>query len=329
MSDTDRPSISGLGLGAAAVGNLYRAISDEDAGQVLDAAKHCGVRYIDTAPHYGAGLSEQRIGAFLSSQSIPFALSTKVGRVLRPAASADESGEGFVDIPLFRSEFDYTTGGIRAAFAGSCERLGVDRVEALFLHDIGALVHGSKHPAVLELALAESLPTMEAMKAEGEARFIGLGVNEIEVCRDVLAAFPLDLILLAGRYTLFEHSDALCFMAEMAEAGVGIVIGGPFNSGLLVQSDMSALRYNYQAAPAWAIERVEALRAVCDAFSVSLPAAALAFAGAHPAVKAVIPGAQTAHQMREIVAWQGEAIPPQFWTELQEHGLIDRDAPTP
>nr|WP_232367459.1 aldo/keto reductase [Altererythrobacter lutimaris] len=317
-----------MGLGAAAIGNLYRSISDEEAEQTLSAAWDAGVRYVDTAPHYGAGLSEARIGKFLASRQVDLSISTKVGRVL----VQDKGGkfdQGFADTPPFRSRFDYSAEGIEEAFQGSCERLGVDVVEALFLHDIGKLVHGDKSQAVLEIAISESLPAMADLKKADKTRRIGIGVNEIEACREVLVHADLDLVLLAGRYTLFEHQASMAFMNEMERNGVGVIVGGPFNSGLLVARDQELLRYNYQPAPAWAVEKVTAQQAVCEDFGVSLPAAALAFVQAHPAVHAVVPGAQTAKQLREIVSWNDESIPSELWSALKERGLIEKDALVP
>lgn len=318
-----------FGLGAAGLGNLYTAISDADASHTLAAAQAAGFSYIDTAPFYGHGLSEQRIGAHRWAETARPYLSTKVGRRLEPSNGRAVPDNGFAHPAPFIPVFDYSAQGIRAAFKGSQARLGVKSVDALLLHDIGEMTHGPAHPQILAQALEEALPEMSAMKWEGLTGAIGLGVNEIEVCRDVLAHFDLDVILLAGRYTLLEHAAALPFLNECHRAGIRIIIGGAFNSGLLAAGPGDTLHYNYAAAPAWAVERADALRKVCAAYGVSLPAAALHFCKAHPAVISVVPGAQSATQVNQIARWIGETFDPALWTALKDRGLISAEAPVP
>lgn len=322
-------SLPDYGLGTAGLGNLYTAVSDAQASQTLTAAQAAGLTYIDTAPFYGHGLSEQRVGAHRwATDAQPF-LSTKVGRRLEPAAGRPVPDNGFADPAPFVPVFDYSAHGIRAAFEGSQARLGVPSVDVLLLHDIGEMTHGAAHPQILAQALEESLPEMAAMKWEGLTRAIGLGVNEIDVCRDVLEHFDLDVLLLAGRYTLLEHTASLSFLDECHRAGVKVIIGGAFNSGLLAAAPGDALHYNYAAAPAWAVERAAALRDVCGSFGASLPAAALHFCKAHPAVISVVPGAQSAAQVNQIAGWIGETIDPALWTALKDKDLISAEAPVP
>lgn len=318
-----------FGLGAAGLGNLYTAISDADASHTLAAAQAAGLSYIDTAPFYGHGLSEQRVGAYRWAEAARPYLSTKVGRRLEPASERPVPDNGFANPAPYIPVFDYSVHGIRAAFKGSQARLGVKSVDALLLHDIGEMTHGPAHPQILTQALEEALPEMAAMKWEGLTGAIGLGVNEIDVCQEVLAHFDLDVILLAGRYTLLEHAGALPFLDECHRAGVRIIIGGAFNSGLLAAGPGDALHYNYAAAPAWAVERADALRKVCAAYGASLPAAALHFCKAHPAVISVVPGAQSAAQVNQIARWIGETIDPALWTALKDRGLISPEAPVP
>lgn len=322
-------SLPDFGLGAAGLGNLYTAVSDAEASQALTAAQAAGLTYIDTAPFYGHGLSEQRVGAHRwATDAQPF-LSTKVGRRLEPAAGRTVPDNGFADPAPFVPVFDYSAHGIRAAFEGSQARLGVPSVDVLLLHDIGGMTHGAAHPQILAQALEESLPEMAAMKWEGLTRAIGLGVNEIDVCRDVLEHFDLDVLLLAGRYTLLEHDASLGFLDECHRAGVKVIIGGAFNSGLLAAAPGDTLHYNYAAAPGWAVERANALRDVCGSFGASLPAAALHFCKAHPAVISVVPGAQSAAQVNQIAGWIGETIDPALWAALKDKGLISTEAPVP
>lgn len=318
-----------FGLGAAGLGNLYTAVSDADASHTLAAAQAAGLTYIDTAPFYGHGLSEQRIGAHRWTEGAQPFLSTKVGRRLEPARGRPVPDNGFANPPPLIPVFDYSAHGIRATFEGSQTRLGVNSVDALLLHDIGDMTHGAAHPQILAQALEEALPEMAAMKWEGLTRAIGLGVNEIEVCQEVLAHFDLDVLLLAGRYTLLEHAAALPFLDECYRAGIRIIIGGAFNSGLLAAGPGDAPHYNYAAAPGWAVERADALRRVCAAYGASLPAAALRFCKAHPAVISVVPGAQSAAQVNQIARWIGETIDPALWTALKDRGLISAEAPVP
>ena len=322
-------SLPDFGLGAAGLGNLYTAISDADASHTLAAAQAAGLTYIDTAPFYGHGLSEQRIGFHHWAEDARPYLSTKVGRRLEPARGRPLPDNGFANPAPYIPLFDYSAHGIRAAFTGSQARLGVKSVDVLLLHDIGEMTHGAAHPQILAQALEESLPEMAAMKWEGLTGAIGLGVNEIDVCRDVLEHFDLDVLLLAGRYTLLEHDASLGFLDECHRAGVKVIIGGAFNSGLLAAGPGDTLHYNYAAAPPWAVERADALRKVCAAYGASLPAAALHFCKAHPAVISVVPGAQSAAQVNQIARWIGETVDPALWTALKDRGLISPEAPLP
>ncbi|MEH6809594.1 MAG: aldo/keto reductase [Hyphomonas oceanitis] len=327
MTDHAAPQLPEYGLGAAGLGNLYTAITDDEASAVLAAAKDAGFDYFDTAPYYGHGLSEQRIGAFLAEAGYRPALSTKVGRRLEPAGSNPVPDNGFASPAPFIPYFDYSARGIREGFAGSQARLGVDSVDMLLLHDVGAMVHGDAHPKILAQAVNEALPQMATLKAEGKTKWIGLGVNEIRVCEEILAQVDLDVLLLAGRYTLLEHEAALPFLNACHRRGVCVVIGGAFNSGLLAASAGEPLRYDYDTAPEWAVERAAQLRKVCADFDVPLPAAALQFCKAHPTVVSVIPGAKSAEQVRQISEWTRHPIDSGLWAALKERQLISADAP--
>ncbi|WP_340692919.1 aldo/keto reductase [Hyphomonas sp.] len=326
---TQRASLDlpAYGLGAAGLGNLYTAISDEEAQATLEAAIVAQLNLFDTAPYYGHGLSEQRIGAYLASSEFQPVISTKVGRMLEPAGSKDIPDNGFESPAPFIPKFDYSAKGIREAFAGSQQRLGVEAVDILLLHDIGEMVHGPAHGAMLALALEEALPEMAAMKAEAKTKWIGLGVNEIDVCRQVLEHVDLDVLLIAGRYTLLEHADSLSFLDECHRNGVKVIIGGAFNSGLLASTGEEPLHYDYVQAPQWAVERTGQLRAVCETFNTPLPAVALQFCGSHPAVACVIPGAKSAAQVRQIADWTQMEIDPGLWDALKDRDLISRDSP--
>lgn len=318
--------VTRLGFGGAPIGNLFEAVSEADASGAVGAALEAGVGWFDTAPHYGAGLSEQRLGAALAGREV--VLSTKVGRVLRPVAAEEPLPDwGFVDTPRLTPVFDYSRAGVLRAFESSLERLGRERVELLLLHDIGRLTHGDAHADVLRRALDEALPTMLALKAEGRVGAVGTGVNEVAVCEPVLDHADLDAIMLAGRYTLLEQ-DALPLLDRCAGRHISVLVAGPFNSGVLVRPGAAAT-YDYAPPPEAVRVRVARLAAVCARFETPLPAAALQFPLAHPAVASVVPGARSRPEMREIAAWATTPIPSELWTALRSEGLLAEGAPVP
>lgn len=305
-----------LRFGAAPLGNLFTAISDGQAEDALIAAARAGIGTIDTAPYYGHGLSERRIGDARRNSAATFAISTKVGRRLEPGVPSQPTG--FVDIPLEQPVFDYSRDGTLRAFEGSLSRLGVDQVETLLLHDIGEVVHGTaSHPAVLAEALDAALPTMRELQAQGLTKRIGLGVNEWQVCAEVMDRMPLDVILLAGRYTLLDQSAA-DFLDRAAEEGVAILAAGVFNSGLLA----GGATYNYAPAPPSLIARRDAIASVCARHGTELPAAALHFAARHPAVTELVVGLRSADQVADAISWHGVAPPEALWHELLAERLI-------
>lgn len=322
-------SLPDYGLGAAGLGNLYSAISDADALETLRASERAGLGFIDTAPYYGHGLSEQRIGAYLAQTDHKPFLSTKVGRVLSAPGAEGIPDNGFVAPAPFVPEFDYSAYGIRASFESSQVRLGIASVDVLLLHDVGELVHGEKHGAVQRQAINEAIPAMAALKAEGKTRWIGLGVNEVRVCEEVLEHVKLDVLLIAGRYTLLDHLTAMPFLVDCHRNGVRVILGGAFNSGLLAAAANEPQRYDYVQAPQWAVERTGQLRAVCKMFDTPLGAVALQFCKANPAVESVIPGAQTVAQVRQIDEWSKTKIDPGLWQALKDRALISPDAPVP
>jgi D-threo-aldose 1-dehydrogenase len=311
-----------LGLGCAAFGNLYAAVADGEVADALAAALEVGVRYFDTAPYYGHGLSESRLGAFLP---VPegVLLSTKVGRSLAHGEAPGETG--FVDAAFARPYFDYSRDAVLRQVEESLVRLRRDRIDILYVHDIGALVHGPDHPHRFREALDGAFPALAELKSQGVVGAIGIGVNEIAVCLETLAAVDLDLILLAGRYTLLEQGALDGLLPLCLERGVGVVVGGPFNSGVLAGGD----HYDYAGVPPAVAARVQRMQALCLQHGVRLPAAALQFPLAHPAVVSVIPGARSAAEVRANAAVMGEGVPSAFWADLKREGLIHPDAPVP
>ncbi len=317
-------AVTRLGLGMAGLGNLYRRIEDTDVTATLDAAFSAGVTYADTAPHYGQGLAERRLGAALRDGII---VSSKVGRVLRPIPAPPPGTErhGFVDGDPFEPVYDYSYDGVMRSFEASCRRLGRERIDILLAHDLGRMTHADDHPRHLKAFLDGGYRGMAELKAAGQTLAIGLGVNEGQIAEDILAYADLDCVLLAGRYTLLEQTALDSFLPLCLKRGVSVIAGGPYNSGIL----SGGAHYNYAAAPADVVARVRALHSVCDRHGVSLAAAALQFPLAHPAVACVIPGMVSPAEVAANLALFHTAIPAALWDELRAEGLLRGDAPAP
>jgi D-threo-aldose 1-dehydrogenase len=322
------------GLGGAPLGNLFRAMSDGDAVALLRHAYDAGVRYFDTAPHYGQGLSERRLGSAL--RDLPretFLLSTKVGRLLTPSSDAPSSQNGYVEVLPFVTHFDYTRDGVRRSLDASLQRMRLSRVDFVFVHDIDARTHGEAFAARFRDLLDGALPGLAEMKAAGMVGGYGLGVNEVDICEDTLRHADLDAILLAGRYTLADQSALPSLLPACERRGVDIVLGGPFNSGILASGarprDGSVPYFNYARAAAAVITRVAEIEDVCAAFAVPLKAAALQFPTGHPAISCVLPGARSIAEFDNNAAMAKFPIPPAFWQALRERSLVDPSAPLP
>jgi len=323
--------VTELGLGAAPLGNLYRAISDTEAAATVQAALEGGIRYVDTAPYYGFGLSEQRVGDLIRDRR-DVAISTKAGRLLVPAPAADTRSEryGFVSPLPFEPVFDYTRDGILRSHEASLQRLGLDRIDILYIHDIGRGTHGNSDARYRsQLIDGGGLAALAELRRSGSVSAIGLGVNEIEVCLELMQEAEFDVLLLAGRYTLLEQRALEELFPLCLERGTSIVVGGPFNSGVLATGSSGQGHYNYAPVPPEVRERVRALEEVCSAYGVPLAAAALQFPLAHPAVGAVIPGLANADEVRTGLNFYHFPIPAGVWTELKQQGLLDPRAPTP
>jgi D-threo-aldose 1-dehydrogenase len=331
MSQSTSFDIPAFGLGCAPLGNLYRPLSDAQAFATTHAALAAGITYLDTAPYYGHGRSEQRIGAALRAWSGPRpALSTKVGRVLDPVKPGEEGDFGYADPLPFRPRFDYSKDGVRRSLEGSLSRLGVARVDIALIHDIGRETHGDAHPALLRQVLDETLPALEQARSEGLIRFIGIGVNECEVCLELLERAPLDCILLAGRYTLLEQPALTSGLLDLCfQRGTEFIAAGVFNSGLLATPPTEESPYNYANAPSVILGRARALWRTCAAFGVAPQAAALQFPAFHSAVASTIVGAKSPNEIAQIMTWRREAIPAALWTALKKDGFIATDAPIP
>ena len=317
-------ALSRLGLGCAQLGGLYTAISDSDAQAIVDAAWDAGLRYFDTAPYYGFTLSERRLGAALRQRPRgEYVVSTKVGRRMQPDASVRPGECGWAEPLPFRPHYDYTYDGVLRSHEDSLQRLGLDSIDILYVHDIGAYTHGERHEHYwAQLTHGGGFRALSQLREQGLVRAIGLGVNESDVVVAAMQECALDCTLLAGRYTLLEQSPILDLCAEK---GMRIVAGGVFNSGILAGNGM----FNYELAPDSVLARVARIDAVCREFQVPMQAAALQFPLAHPAVTSILTGAQSAAQLQQNAAWLAQPIPAAFWQALKHAGLLGEQVPVP
>jgi D-threo-aldose 1-dehydrogenase len=310
-----RPSLTRLGLGGAQFGNLYAEMSDATAEETFAVAWERGIRYFDTAPHYGLGLSERRFGSLLRQQPREaFVLSTKVGRLLvpNPGFAGEPDAEGFAVPAAIRREWDFSRAGIRRSIQESLERLGLDRIDVAYLHD------PENH---WEQALNEALPALLELRDEGVVRAVGAGMNVAGPLTELVQGHDVDLVMCAGRYTLLEQAGEL--LAAAWARGVGVVVAGAYNSGLLATHRPGPqARYNYAPAPRAVLERVHALADICERHGVTLPHAALAFPLRHPAVVSVVAGAASPAQLGQAADRLASPVPESLWTELASAGLI-------
>ncbi len=323
-----------LALGAAPLGNLYAGMRDAQAIGTVRRAFECGIRYFDTAPHYGNGLSEHRVGAAL--RDVPrhaYALSSKVGRLLIPDAGAPCNQHGYVDVLPFRQRFDYSYDGTLRSIGDTLQRLGVARLDIVYVHDVDVATHGDAQPERFREAIDGACRALARLRDEGAIAGFGLGVNDWHVCIDALAQADLDYLLLAGRYTLLDQTALPQLLPDCLRRGVRIVVGGPYNSGILATGaqprDGSVPYFNYAPAPPAIVERVAAIEALCAAHTVPLRAAALQFPLAHPAVICVLAGARSAAQVDDNVRLAQLPIPPAFWSALRDDQLVPVEAPLP
>lgn len=327
---TKEQGVAALGFGAAPIGNLYQEVDESVAVAVVQTAFDAGIRYFDTAPHYGFGLSEQRLG--LAIQSLPrdqLVLSTKVGRRLQPVSGGEYFRHGFAGAANFEPVFDYSYDGVMRSFESSLQRLQTDYIDTLLVHDLGTQTHGEKHEEYLQDFLQGGYRAMEELKSQRLIRAIGIGVNEWQIGETLLAAVDLDCILLAGRYTLLEQQACDHFISLCEMRQVSLIAAAPFNSGILASgtSGDGPFYYNYEPAPSAIIDRVKKLEVICREFSVPLAAAALQFPVAHPVVTHVLAGFANNEQLLSAVDLMNFVIPAAFWDALRQQQLVHPDAP--
>jgi D-threo-aldose 1-dehydrogenase len=323
-----------LGFGSGPLGNLFRALSETEAEASLEKAWQSGIRYFDTAPQYGLGLSETRLNRFLRTRKRDdFVISTKVGRLLKVCKPKERMGIGkFIDVPSRQEVFDYTHDGILRSLEFSLERLGLDRVDMLYVHDIDVFSQGSAEvrDAHVKTLMSSGYKALTRLRDEGVIKAFGAGVNEWEVCETLAKAGDFDIFLLAGRYTLLEQEAPLnSFLPLCEKRGIGIVLGGPYNSGILATGAVAGAKYNYSPAPRAVMDRVRKIETVCKSHGVKLPQAALRFPLTHPSVVSVIPGASGPKEVALGVKTFSAKVPKALWRDLKAQGLMDPRAPTP
>ena len=320
-----------LGLGTAHLGELYAEVPEAESQATLNAAWDAGVRYYDTAAWYGRGLSEHRLGAFLRDKPrAEFQISTKVGRTLhRPKDPTQFNRAPWVGGLNFEVKFDYSYDGIMRSYEQALQRLALDTVDALVIHDLDPGYHGDKQ-ATHERQLAYSgINALIALKKSGDIKAFGMGINTNDALEQVASQVDLDFCLIAMPYTLLDQTSLHQGMAALQKRGISVIIGAPFASGILVTGSSGAAQYAYGKAPPEIKAKVRGLEAVCAAHDVALPAAALQFVLAHPNVASVIPGAARPSEVVENLASLAAPIPQAFWSDLKAQGLIMADAPVP
>jgi len=326
--------VTELGFGTAPLGNLFHPLSHATVRETLAAAQQAGFGYYDTAPFYGFGLSERRLGDALRSRK-DIVLSTKVGRLLKPVPGpVDETvaRQGYATPMPFEPVYDYSYDAVMRSYEASLQRLGLGRIDILYIHDIGRLTHGQENAArMAELTKGGGLKALEELRTSKAISGFGMGVNEIPACLEVMDHARLDAILLAGRYTLLEQNALDDLFPRCQAAGTAIVVGGPYNSGILAVGTKSGapLFYDYEPAPADVIEKVRRIETVCERHGVPLAAAALQFPLAHKLVASVIPGLDSPQRVIQTAALYRHEIPATLWQELRQENLLHPDAPIP
>ncbi|MDR6977980.1 D-threo-aldose 1-dehydrogenase [Streptomyces sp. 3330] len=311
--------VSPLAFGAAGIGNLFTEVGEEQAHEAVTAAWQQGIRYFDTAPHYGLGLSERRLGAALREHPRSrYTVSTKVGRRLEAAdRGGDDLADGFAVPATHRRVWDFSADGVRRTLDASLQRLGLDRVDVVYLHD------PDDHA---EQAFREGYPALEKLRAEGVVGAIGAGMNQAEMLTRFVRDTDVDVVLCAGRYTLLDQRARAELLPAATERGVSVVVGGAFNSGLLADPRPDAT-FDYAQAPAALLDRARRMKETADRHGITLRAAALAFCAAHPAVASVLVGTRSAAEVRDCAEQFATAVPAAFWQELRDTGLLPPEEP--
>lgn len=325
-----RPPATKLGLGTAPLGNMFARLAEKDAWDCLEAGWQAGARVFDTAPFYGYGLAERRLGDFLRTKPRDeYLLVTKVGRLLEPRLAREPTDTFFLSDMPFNPVFDYSHDAALRSHEDSLQRLGLDRVDILLIHDTGVAEHGENQPRVFADALAGAAKALFRLRDEGVIGAVGMGTNEWEVAEAALRRADFDTFLLAGRYTLLEQRAAASFLPLCVEREVNVILGGVYNSGLLASDDPAQATWNYAPAPPELVERALALKSVCDRHAVPLPAAAAQFAAAHPAVATVVIGSRSRAETEAAAGGLEAELPAGLWADFKDEGLLAVHATTP
>ena len=313
-------TVTRLGLGTAPLGGLYEAVSDQAACEVVERAWARGVRLFDTAPLYGYGLAERRLGTAL--RSLPrreVVLATKVGRLLRPGAPPDPTQDFKGTSASINPVFDFSADGVLRSFEESLQRLGLDQVDILHLHD------PDRHH---EQALGEGYPVLADLRRQGMIRAVGAGMNQAEMLARLAREADFDCFVLAGRYTLLDQSGLQELLPLCQAMGIAVIAGGVYNSGILADPGPGA-RYDYAPTPAAILERAQRLQAICRRHRVPLKAAAIQFPFGHPAVACVLTGSRSAAELDDNVEMLEHPVPDAVWEDIKAEGLLPDQVPTP
>jgi len=322
--------LTAMGFGGAPIGNYREPSSDGDSAEMVSHAWELGARFFDTAPLYGHGLSEYRLGyALRAYPRTDYAIATKVGRVVGRSANGTASNDSYVDTPPFEAEYDYSYDGVMRSVEQSMQRMLTDNFDILLIHDCDRRTHGEDQPEVFKQALNSAYPALETLRDQGVVKAIGFAVNEADICYRALQNTDADCFLLAGRYTLLEQDPLDDLLPACQDRGVGIVLGGVYNSGILATGPIETARFNYASAPESVKAKTAEIQRICDRHNVALPAAALQFAFAHPAVSSICIGARNRGQQQKNADLFEASIDPQLWADLRGAGLLRKDAPTP
>lgn len=327
-----RLETTALGCGGAPLGNLLAAIPEDVAQATLAAAWDAGMRWFDTSPLYGLGLSETRFGDALRPRPRDeFILSTKVGRLLEDCGPDRAMADKFIVEPNRRFVYDYGYDGVMRSLEASLGRLGLDRIDVLLCHDVDIWTHGSAEASDARVRefMAGGYRACIELREQGVIRAIGAGLNEWEVAERMAREGDFDLFLLAGRYTLLEQEALASFLPLCQARGIAILLGGPFNSGILATGAVAGALYDYRPAPPEILARVARIERVCAAHGVPIAAAALRFPLAHPSVISIIPGPRSPAEVRQAVETLAAEIPEALWSDLRAEGLLRDDAPVP
>ncbi|MEO7192840.1 MAG: aldo/keto reductase [Vicinamibacterales bacterium] len=315
-----------MALGSAAIGNLYEEVEEGTVVETVRAAWLGGVRYLDTAPHYGLGLAERRLGHAIRTLQIPreqIVISTKVGRLLAPLPTVEgwDMDAGFAVPRTHQRVWDFSARGVMRSLDDSCDRIGTDRVEIALLHD------PDDH---MEQAITEAFPALKSLRSHGQVAAIGAGMNNAPALARLVAECDLDIVMIAGRYSLLDQSALDELLPIALDRGTAVVVAGVFNSGVLAQASPDGQStYDYTAAPREVVDRARRISDVCADFDVSLAQAAVQFPLGHPAVVSIAIGPRSAAEARADIGWSSESVPLELWGALQDKGLLRRDAPIP